>query len=158
MWILHFLPDAVVVWAVNLLLFTGIVLTVLGFFVHRITWLYQYQLLFKIVGICVLTVAVYVQGGWAIETKYRQEVAELKSRLAAAEAQSAQINQVITEKIVYRDRIVREKARTLVSYVDRDIVKLIPQECAVLPKEVVDLHNQAARPPQDAVSNKAATK
>jgi hypothetical protein len=67
MWILQFLPDAVILWFCNILLLIGIGLTVLGFFVHKIPLLYQYQLPFKIAGVLLLAAGVYFRGGYAVE-------------------------------------------------------------------------------------------
>ena len=145
MWMLQFLPDAVILWFCNILLLLGVVLTVLGFFVHRIPFLYQYQLPFKIVGIALLAAGVYFRGGYSVEMTWRERVAELEKKLAAADAKSAEVNTVIEQKIVYRDRVVREQGRTLTEYVDREVVKLIPAQCDRLPQELIDVHNRAAR-------------
>lgn len=142
---LQFLPDAVILWFCNILLLLGVILTVLGFFVHRIPFLYQYQLPFKIVGIALLAAGVYFRGGYSVEMTWRERVAELEKKLAAADAKSAEVNTVIEQKIVYRDRVVREQGRTLTEYVDREVVKLIPAQCDRLPQELIDVHNRAAR-------------
>lgn len=145
MWMLQFLPDAVILWFCNILLLLGVILTVLGFFVHRIPFLYQYQLPFKIVGIALLAAGVYFRGGYSVEMTWRERVAELEKKLAAADAKSAEVNTVIEQKIVYRDKIVREQGKTLTEYVDREVVKLIPAQCDRLPQELIDVHNRAAR-------------
>lgn len=142
---LQFLPDAVILWFCNILLLLGVILTVLGFFVHRIPFLYQYQLPFKIVGIALLAAGVYFRGGYSVEMTWRERVAELEKKLAAADAKSAQVNTVIEQKVVYRDRVVREQGRTLTEYVDREVVKVIPAQCDRLPQELIDVHNRAAR-------------
>jgi len=142
---LQFLPDAVILWFCNILLLLGVVLTVLGFFVHRIPFLYQYQLPFKIAGVILLALGVYFRGGYAVEMTWRERVAELEKKLAAADAKSAQVNTVIEQKVVYRDRVVREQGKTLTEYVDREVVKLIPAQCDRLPQELIDVHNRAAR-------------
>ena len=142
---LQFLPDAVILWFCNILLLLGVILTVLGFFVHRIPFLYQYQLPFKIVGIALLAAGVYFRGGYSVEMTWRERVTELEKKLAAADAKSAEVNTVIEQKIVYRDRVVREQGRTLTEYVDREVVKLIPAQCDRLPQELIDVHNRAAR-------------
>lgn len=145
MWMLQFLPDAVILWFCNILLLLGIVLTALGFFVHRIPFLYQYQLPFKIGGILLLAAGVYFRGGYAVEMTWRERVAELEKKLSVAEAKSAEVNTVIEQKVVYRDKIVREQGKTLTEYVDREVVKLIPAQCDRLPQELIDVHNRAAR-------------
>lgn len=142
---LQFLPDAVILWFCNILLLLGVVLTVLGFFVHRIPFLYQYQLPFKIAGVILLALGVYFRGGYAVEMTWRERVAELEKKLAAADAKSAEVNTVIEQKVVYRDRVVREQGKTLTEYVDREVVKLIPAQCDRLPQELIDVHNRAAR-------------
>lgn len=145
MWMLQFLPDAVILWFCNILLLLGIVLTVLGFFVHKIPFLYQYQLPFKIAGVILLALGVYFRGGYAVEMTWRERVTELEKKLAAADAKSAEVNTVIQEKVVFRDKIVREQGRVLTEYVDREVVKMIPAQCDRLPQELIDVHNRAAR-------------
>ena len=145
MWVLQFLPDAVILWFCNILLLLGIVLTVLGFFVHRIPFLYQYQLPFKIGGVVLLAAGVYFRGGYAVEMTWRERVAELEKQLEVAAAKSAEVNTVVQNKIVYRDKIIKEQGKTLIEYVDREVVKNIPQQCDQLPAELIEVHNRAAR-------------
>lgn len=145
MWILQLLPDSLILWFTNILLLVGIVLTIAGFFVHRIPLLYQYQLPFKIMGIALLVAGVYFRGGYGVEMAWRERVHELEQKLAQAEEQSKKVNVEIREKIVYKDRIIREKGKTLTEYVDREVVKVIPEQCNRLPQEVIDVHNEAAR-------------
>lgn len=145
MWLLQFLPDAVILWFCNILLLLGIVLTVLGFFVHKIPFLYQYQLPFKIGGVLLLAAGVYFRGGYAVEMTWRERVAELEKKLEVAAAKSAEINTVIEQKVVYRDRVIKEQGKTLVEYVEREVVKTIPAQCDRLPQELIDVHNRAAK-------------
>ena len=142
---LQFLPDAVILWFCNILLLVGIVFTVLGFFVHRIPFLYQYQLPFKISGVLLLAAGVYFRGGYAVEMTWRERVTELQKQLAVAETRSAEVNTVIQNRIVYRDKVIRQQGQTLIEYVDREVVKTIPQQCDRLPSELIDVHNRAAR-------------
>lgn len=142
---LQFLPDAVILWFCNILLLVGIVLTALGFFVHRIPFLYQYQLPFKIGGVLLLAAGVYFRGGYAVEMTWRERVAELEKKLSVAEAKSAEVNTVVQNRIVYRDKVIKEQGKTLIEYVDREVVKTIPAQCDRLPQELIDVHNRAAR-------------
>lgn len=145
MWILQLLPDGLILWFTNLLLLVGIVLTVTGFFVHRIPLLYQYQLPFKIVGIALLAAGVYFRGGYGVEMAWRERVQELEQKLALSEEQSKKVNVEIREKVVYKNRVIREQGKTLTEYVDREIIKVVPEQCNRLPQEVIDVHNEAAR-------------
>ena len=89
MWILHFLSDSIILAFCNILLLAGIVLTTAGFFAHRIPFVSQYQLPFKIGGIALLVLGVYFRGGLAVETEWRERVAEVEAKLKVAEQQSA---------------------------------------------------------------------
>ena len=79
--------------------------------------------------------------------QWRERVAELEARVAQAEAQSTTANTVVQEKIIEKTKVVREKGRDIIKYVDREVVKkeeIIKyiEQCPV-PKEIIDLHNAA---------------
>jgi hypothetical protein len=153
MWILHFLPDAVILWFTNLLLFAGVALTVAGFFIHRIPspLIYQYQLPFKIVGVVLLVLGVYFRGGYAIEMTWRERVAEVEAQLRVAEQQSAQENTRIETRVVKKTEYITRRGSDIVQYVDREIVrydtKFAPGEQCEIPQEFIKAHNQAAEAP-----------
>ena len=143
MWILHFLPDAAILWFCNILLLVGAALTVAGFFAHRIPLVWQYQLPFKILGIALLTLGVYFRGGYAVEAEWRERVAEVEAKLAQAEQQSQQANVVLEKKGKDRIRVIKEKGEVIKQYIDREITKY--DNTCVIPDEVVKAHNAAAR-------------
>lgn len=149
MWILQFLPDSLIIWFCNILLLAGIVLTVAGWFAHRIPFVYHYQLPFKIVGVVLLVLGVYFRGGVAVEQEWRDRVHQLEEKLKLAQEQSTQVNTVIQDRVVTKTQVIREKADTLVQFVereifkDREIVKEV-NNCPV-PQEAIDVHNEAAR-------------
>jgi len=145
MWILQLLPDSLILWFCNILLLAGIVLTLLGFFVHKIPFLYQYQLPFKIAGVLLLAAGVYFRGGYSVEMTWRERVAELEKKVVAAENQSAVVNTVFRDRVVYRDKIVREQAETLVQVVEREVFRTITPECNNLPNDLIEVHNRAAK-------------
>ena len=156
MWILQLLPDAAILWFCNILLLVGIVLTVAGFFIHRLPFLYQYQLPFKVIGIALLTLGVYFRGGYAVEAEWRERVAELEVKLKTAQEESAKVNTVVQDRVITKTRIIKEKADTLVQYVDREIVKEV-NNCPV-PQEAIDVHNEAARMNQVIEQQRKGTK
>ena len=156
MWILQLLPDGAILWFCNVLLLVGLVLTVAGFFIHRLPFLYQYQLPFKVIGIALLTLGVYFRGGYAVESEWRERVAELEVKLKTAQEESAKVNTVVQDRVVTKTRIIKEKADTLVQYVDREIVKEV-NNCPV-PQEAIDVHNEAARMNQVIEQQRKGTK
>lgn len=143
MWILHFLPDSLILWATNLLLLAGIVLTVAGLFAHRIPLVWQYQLPFKVIGIALLAAGVYFRGGYGVEMAWRERVAEVEAQLEAAKKESSKVNTVVETKVVTKTKVIKEQADTLIQYVDREIIKEV-DNCRV-PQEAIDVHNEAAK-------------
>jgi hypothetical protein len=154
MWILQFLPDALILWFCNILLFAGMVLTVAGFFIHKIPFpiIYQYQLPFKIVGVLLLVLGVYFRGGYEIEMTWRERVAEVEARLKQAEAKSAEANEKIVTKTVTRTEYITRRGQDVIQYVDREIVKydvkFAPGGACEIPQEFVTAHNTAAEVPK----------
>lgn len=142
MWILHFLPDAVILWFCNLLLLVGIVLTIAGWFAHRIPLIYHYQLPFKVLGVALLALGVYFRGGVAVEQEWRERVHQLEEQLKVAKEESAKVNEKIVEKIVYKDKIIKQQGETIIQKVDNIIT--VEKDCRV-PQEAIDVHNEAAR-------------
>ena len=88
-----------------------------------------------------------MEGGVATEAKWQAKVAELEAKLKVAEEQSNNKNIEIQEKVVEKTKVIREKGKDIIQYVDREVVKkeeIIKyiEQCPV-PKEIIDLHNQA---------------
>jgi hypothetical protein len=145
MWILYFLPDAVILWFCNILLLTGIVLTIAGFFAHRIPLVSQYQLPFKILGIALLVLGVYLRGGLAVETEWRERVAAVEARLEVAEKVSAEANVVLEQKSQKKTTEIRQRTTYIRQYVDREVV---PYDVGcTIPEPFVRAHNAAAEAP-----------
>ena len=152
MWILSILPDA----AIHTIFGLGILGTIAGFVLGFIPFVKTYKLAIQIISLLVLVLGVYLEGGLADYKEWELKVKEMEAKVAQAEAKSANVNTEIQEKVVEKTKVVREKGRTIIQYVDKEIVKkeeIIKyiENCPV-PKDIVDLHNQAAE------LNKGATK
>ena len=146
MWILHFLPDSFILWFCNILLLVGIVLAVAGFFAHRIPLIGQYQLPFKIGGIALLVLGVYFRGGLAVETEWRERVAAVEAKLAAAEKASAEANSQIDTRVQKQVIKIRQRMTYVKQYVDREVVRYNDQ--CVIPEPFIKAHNAAAEVPK----------
>jgi hypothetical protein len=146
MWILHFLPDALVVWFCNILLFAGIVAVAAGFVAHRIPVLGPYQLAFKLGGIALLVLGVYFRGGLAVETEWRERVAAVEAKLAQAEKVSAEANTQIDAKSQKKTTDIRQRTTYIRQYVDREVVRY--DAGCVIPEPFVRAHNDAAEAPK----------
>jgi len=152
MWILSILPDA----AIHLIFILGILGTIAGFVLGFIPFVKTYQFAIQICSIVVLVFGVYLEGGLAENKEWELKVKEMEAKVAQAETQSANTNIEIQEKIVEKTKVIREKGKDIIKYIDKEVVKKEEvikyiENCPV-PKEIIDLHNQATE------LNKAATK
>ena len=152
MWILSILPDA----AIHTIFGLGILGTIAGFVLGFVPFVKAYQSAIQICSIIVLVLGVYLEGGLADYKEWELKVKEMEAKVAQAEAKSANQNIEIQEKIVEKTKVIREKGRDIIKYIDTEVVKKeevikYVENCPV-PKEFIDLHNQATE------LNKAATK
>jgi uncharacterized membrane protein (DUF106 family) len=152
MWILSILPDA----AIHIIFGLGILGTIAGFVLGFIPFIKTYKLAIQIISLIVLVFGVYLEGGLADYKEWEHKVKEMEAKVAQAEAKSANTNVEIQEKIVEKTKVIREKGKDIIKYIDKEVVKKEEvikyiENCPV-PKEIIDLHNQAAE------LNKGATK
>jgi hypothetical protein len=152
MFILHFLPDAMILWICNIVLLAGIFLTVAAFFIKRIPVINQYRTPAQVLGIALLVMGVYWRGGYAIEQEWRERVAEVEARVAAAEAASKEENVKIVTKVVTKTQVIRTRGETITKYIDREIVKYDEKFAkggvCEIPQEFIKAHNSAAEAPK----------
>jgi energy-coupling factor transporter transmembrane protein EcfT len=152
MFILHFLPDALILWICNIVLLAGILLTVTAFFIKRIPVINQYRIPAQVLGIALLVLGVYWRGGYAVEQEWRERVAEVEARVAAAEAQSREENVKIVTKVVTKTQVIRTRGETITKYIDREIVrydeKFAKGGMCEIPQEFIKAHNSAAEAPK----------
>jgi hypothetical protein len=152
MWILHFLPDALILWICNIVLLAGIALTTVAFFIKRIPVINQYRTPAQVLGIALLVLGVYWRGGYAVEQEWRERVAEVEAKVAAAEAQSKEENTKIVTKVVTKTQVIKTRGETITKYIDREIVKydekFAPGGQCEIPQEFIKAHNSAAEAPK----------
>ena len=142
------MPDALILWFCNILLVVGLVLTVAGFFAHRIPLVWQYQLPFKFLGIALLVLGVYFRGGLAVEESWRERVAEVEAKLKVAEEKSTATNQKIDTVAREKIRVIRGQTQIVRQYIDREVVrydtKFLPGGQCEIPQEFIQAHNKSA--------------
>ena len=134
------------------MLLAGILLTTVAFFVRRIPIINQYRIPAQVLGIALLVVGVYWRGGYSIEMEWRDRVAAVEAKVAAAEAASKETNTKIVTKVVTKTQVIRTRGADIVKYVDREIVKYDTKfapggECEI-PKEFIKALNDAAEAPK----------
>lgn len=149
MWLLHLLPDNLILFIVYALMGLGALGIILGFFIRFIPWVNIYRTPILIVSIILFCSGVYWYGGYTTEMIWREEVARLEEKVAESEKQSVKTNTVIKKVYVDRVKIVKQDV-VVVQEKIREVEKLIDKECRVAP-EAINLLNEAARPRKGTV-------
>ena len=147
-WMVGLVPDAVLsglYWAIIAAGVTGVLAGWLG---KWIPFYGNYVKILQPVGIVLLVLGVWLRGGYDTEMAWRAKVAEAEARVAVAEQKSQETNTVIEQKIVEKTKVIKGKTEYITQYLDREVVKkeeIIKyiEQCPV-PKEIIDIHNQAA--------------
>lgn len=156
MWLLHFLPDAFLAFVVNAVLIAGVVATVLTCFllkhlIRLVPALAPHIKIAQIASIVVLLSGVYFKGGYSAEMAWRERVAEVEARVAAAEQQSKEATVKVEKKIVEKVKVIQGREVVVKQYIDREVVKydtkFAPGGQCELPKEFIRAHNSAAEAP-----------
>ena len=161
MWLITFLPDAMVALVIYTIMIAGAGLLIASGLTRWFPAVLAYRVPMQVMGIVIFSFGIYLQGGRANEAAWQQRVQDLEVKIAQAEAASAQATVQIVEKVVTKTQVVREKSNDIVKYIDRyndrEVLKEIPgperirveevikyiERCPV-PAELLDAHNRAA--------------
>jgi hypothetical protein len=146
MFIMSFLPDWLLVWAINLVILAGLLGALSSYFIRFIPVLAPQAKVIQVAGIILLVLGVYLRGGYSNEMVWRERVAELEAKIAVAEVESKEQNVKIEKKVVTKIEVVKQRGDDIVKYIDREITKY--DNTCVIPKEFVKAHNDAAEAPK----------
>lgn len=147
-WMIGLIPDAILNWVYWAIIAAGITGVLAGWLGKWIPFYGNYVKILQPVGIVLLVAGVWLRGGYDTEMTWRAKVAEAEARVAAAEQKSQETNTVIEQKVVEKTKVIKGKTEYITQYLDREVVKkeeIIKyiEQCPV-PKEIIDIHNQAA--------------
>lgn len=137
------IPDSLFIWITYALFGLGLVLYVASKLVAWIPFISRYKFPVEIIGVVLLIAGSYFYGGYATEKVWREHVKELEDKVAKAEAESKQVNEVIKEKIVTKVKeikIFQDRIKEVI--VEKE--KIIDAQCKV-PQEALDILNESAR-------------
>jgi thiol:disulfide interchange protein len=146
MWLLNFIPDAVIVLAIHLTTAVGLLSLILGSVAGFIPWLKAQAGLLKIVGVIILLIGVYFQGGIGVELSWRERARALEEQIAAAEQKSGESNVIVQTKYLDRVKVVKQTQEVMVEKI-REVEKLVDAKCDVAPEAIIIL-NEAAQDPR----------
>jgi hypothetical protein len=170
MWLLHLLPDSLILYITYAMLALGFAGIILGFFLGKIPFVAQYKLPIQIASIIVFCSGLYWYGGYSVEMSWRERVAEMEEKVRQAEIKSDAANKEIQNRLVEKTKVVREKGKLQIEYVNRlvkgDTVEIVRdmsederkqflakqkelqdavKNCPI-PRVIVEEHNKAAEP------------
>ena len=157
MWIFTVMPE----WAIHLIFSAGLLGIIAGFVLGFVPLISKYSLPIRIISLIVFIFGVYLEGGLADNKEWQLRVKEMEAQIAKAEAESARLNTDLQAALTGKGNVIKEKGDTIIRYVDRyrdrEVLKTIegPERVRVeevikyvescpVPKELIDIHNQAA--------------
>lgn len=147
-WMLSLIPDAVLNWAYWAIIIAGLTGVLAGWLGRWIPFYGNYVKILQPIGIVLLVLGVWLRGGYDTEMAWRDKVAKLEEQVKIAEQKSQETNTVIEKQVVEKTKVIKGKTEYITKYVDREVIKkeeIIKyiEQCPV-PKEIIDIHNQAA--------------
>jgi hypothetical protein len=136
MWLLNWLPDFVF----HLFVIVGVLGIVASFFFGFMPFVSKYKLPIQIISIIVLVVGIWFEGAISNNNSWLAKVKELEVKMAQAEVQSAQVNTILVEKILEKDKIIKDKQNELKTAIN----KYVTDECR-LSNAAVILYNSSSQ-------------
>ena len=109
MWFLSFIPDWILQWAIHGLVILGLLLTFVGSLVRFIPIIQPYALVGRQLGIVLLVIGVFFEGGYATEMSYRARIAEMQAKIKEAEIKSAKANEKLAAEVSKNKELIKEK-------------------------------------------------
>lgn len=139
MWLFSLLPDFVY----HILLIVGIGAFAGSYLLKMVPFFTQNAFAIRIASMVLIIFCVWIEGGIAVEAKWKARVAELELKVALAEKQSAEANSKIETVYVDRVKVVKEIQYVTQNRIDKNAQKL-DLTCKIDP-DVIDILNQAAQ-------------
>ncbi|NBP56081.1 hypothetical protein EBU71_06015 [bacterium] len=153
MWFLSFIPDWILQWAIHGLVILGLILTFIGSLVKFIPVIQPYALVGRQVGIVLLLIGVYFEGGYGVEMSYRARIAEMQAKIKEAEVKSAKLNEKLTVEVSKNKELIKEKVNRNAKDIEAKR-EAINAECK-LSDDAWVLYNRAVEPKVSRSSSSA---
>ena len=147
-WAISLIPDAMLNWIYWVIIAVGLTGVLAGWVGKFVPFYGNYVKILQPIGIVLLILGVWLRGGYDVEMSWRAKVADVEAKIAIAEKQSQETNTVIEQKVVEKTKVIKGKTEYITQYLDREVIKkeeIIKyiEQCPV-PKDIIDIHNQAA--------------
>ena len=144
MWMFNLMPD----WFYHLIVILSILGLIVASVLKFVPFVSTYRLPIQVISVLLLVFGVWMEGGIVNEAKWEARVKELEDKVKIAEEKSTEKNVEIQEKVITQTKVVKEKGRDIIQYIDREVVKKeevvkFIENCPI-PKDIIDAHNAAA--------------
>ena len=142
-WMLGLIPE----WVWTTLLVGSVVGLLSAWLLKRIPFVSQYRFPIQAISVASLLVSVWFISANSTNAVWEAKIKDLEDKVKQAEEAANTKNVEIQEKIVTKTKVIKEKGKTQIEYVDRvitqdkEVIKYIEQ-CPV-PKAIIDAHNAA---------------
>ena len=145
MWILSFVPDAWLQFAVYCILVSGVGMYVLSFFLNLMPPALPYKEPIRILGTLLAIAGVWFHGGYASDASWRAKVAELQQQVAISEQQAKDANSKIQTVYVDRVKVVKD-TQVVIKEKIVEVAAKMDAKCEVIP-DALSILNDAAKKP-----------
>ena len=139
MWIFSLIPDSVY----HALLIIGIVAFALSYLLKMVPFFTQNAFMIRIASMTLIIFCVWIEGGIAVENRWKARVAELELKVAKAEREAAEANGKIETVFVDRVQTVKEIQYVTINRIAKDAAK-IDKTCVVDP-DAISILNDATK-------------
>ena len=153
MWFLSFIPDWILQWAIHGLVILGLLLTFVGSLVKFIPVIQPYALVGRQLGIVLLVIGVFFEGGYATEMSYRARIAEMQAKIKEAEVKSVKANEKLAAEVSKNKELIKEKVNKNAKDIEAKR-EVINAECK-LSDDAWVLYNRAIEPKVSRSSSSA---
>ena len=136
MWLLNWIPDFVF----PLLILVGVLGIIISLFFGFMPFVNHYKLPIQIISIVVLVVGIWFQGANSNNNYWLAKVKDLEVKLARSETQSAQVNTILVEKILEKDKTIKDNKNEIKTAIN----KYVSDECRLSNAAVV-LYNSSSQ-------------
>lgn len=105
MWLLNWLPD----FLIHLMVIVGVLGIIASWFFDFMPFVSQYKLPIQIISILVLVLGIWTEGANSNNNSWLLKVKDMEVKIAQAETQSAQVNTILVETIVEKEKIIKDR-------------------------------------------------
>lgn len=143
MWVLSFIPDVILLWAIHIILAAGVVGVIATYTLFQFPFINRYRLPIQIISYLLVVIGIFFEGSYITEKSWRDRVAELEAKVAKSEAESKVANEKIKTVYVDKVRVIKEQQIVVQEKIKTVEVK-IDAQCKIT-ADTVDILNQAAK-------------